>query len=100
VWHNSVRLPDGRRRWRYDLFGDRPAGLAGFTALWEDVSAIVARVMLVRGGESGFVTDDDVAQFRSWMPGLRAAVVPEAGHAVPSDQPLALARLIEEFGFG
>jgi hypothetical protein len=34
------------------------------------------------------------------MPGLRAEVMPEAGHAVRSDQLLALARLIEEFVFG
>ena len=32
--------------------------------------------------------------------GLRAEVVSEAGHAIHSDQPLALARLIEEFVFG
>lgn len=50
--------------------------------------------------DSRFVADEDVAQFRSRMPGLRAEVVPEAGHAVQSDQPLALARLIEEFVFG
>jgi hypothetical protein len=25
VRHNSARLPDGRWRWRYDLFGERPA---------------------------------------------------------------------------
>ena len=56
--------------------------------------------MLVRGGESGFVTDDDVAQFRNRKSGLRTEVVPEAGHAVQSDQPLALARLIGEFVFG
>jgi pimeloyl-ACP methyl ester carboxylesterase len=100
VGHNSVRLPDGRWTWRYDLFGERPAGLADFTALWEDVSAITAPVMLVRGGDSRFVTDDDVAQFRSRMAGLRAEVVPDSGHAVQSDQPLALARLIQEFVFG
>ena len=100
VRHNSVRLPDGRWTWRYDLFGERPAGLTDFTPLWEDVSAIPAPVMLVRGGESRFVTDDDVAQFRGRKPGLRTEVVPQAGHAVQSDQPLALARLIEEFVFG
>jgi hypothetical protein len=43
VRHNWVRLPGGRWRWRYDLFGERPAGLADFTALWEDVAAITAR---------------------------------------------------------
>jgi pimeloyl-ACP methyl ester carboxylesterase len=100
VRHNSVRLPDGRWTWRYDLFGERPAGLIDFTALWEDVSAITAPVMLVRGGDSKFVTDEDVAQFRIKMPGLRAEVVPDSGHAVQSDQPLALARLIQEFVFG
>jgi pimeloyl-ACP methyl ester carboxylesterase len=63
-------------------------------------SAITAPVMVVRGEESKFVADEDVAQFRSRMPGLRAEVVPEAGHAIQSDQPLALAHLIEEFVFG
>jgi pimeloyl-ACP methyl ester carboxylesterase len=100
VRHNSVRLPDGRWTWRYDLFGERPAGMADFTPLWEDVSAISAPVMLVRGGDSKFVTDDDVAEFRRRAPGLRAEVVPDSGHAVQSDQPLALARLIQEFVFG
>jgi pimeloyl-ACP methyl ester carboxylesterase len=100
VRHNSVRLPDGRWTWRYDLFGERPAGVTDFSGLWEDVSAITAPVMLVRGGDSKFVTDDDVAQFRSRMPGLRVEVVPDSGHAVQSDQPLALARLIGEFAFG
>jgi pimeloyl-ACP methyl ester carboxylesterase len=100
VRHNSRRLPDGRWTWRYDLFGERPAGLADFTPLWQDVSAITAPTMLVTGGDSKFVADDDVAEFRTRMPGLRAEVVPEAGHAVQSDQPLALARLIEEFVFG
>jgi len=100
VRHNSVRLPDGRWTWRYDLFGERPAGMADFTPLWEDVSAITAPVMLVRGGDSKFVTDDDVAEFRRRAPGLRAEVVPDSGHAVQGDQPLALARLIQEFVFG
>jgi pimeloyl-ACP methyl ester carboxylesterase len=100
VRHNSVRLPDGRWTWRYDLFGERSADWSDFTPLWDDVSAITAPVMLVRGGDSRFVTDDHVAQFRSRMPGLRTEVVPGAGHAVQSDQPLALARLIGEFVFG
>jgi pimeloyl-ACP methyl ester carboxylesterase len=85
----------------YDSFeAMAEAAVAVFTALWEDVSAITAPVMLVRGGDSKFVTDDHVAQFRSRMPGLRAEVVPDSGHAVQSDQPLALARLIQEFVFG
>jgi pimeloyl-ACP methyl ester carboxylesterase len=100
VRHNSRRLPDGRWTWRYDLFGERPAGLADFTPLWQDVSAITAPVMLVTGGDSRFVRDDDVAQFRSRMPGLRTEVVADAGHAIQSDQPLALARLIDRFVFG
>ena len=56
--------------------------------------------MLVRGGDSKFVTDDDTAEFRRRQPGLRLAVVPDSGHAVQSDQPLVLTRLIEEFVFG
>jgi pimeloyl-ACP methyl ester carboxylesterase len=100
VRHNAIRLPDGRWGWRYDLFGDRPRAMLDFTPLWEDVSKIKAPTMLVRGGDSKFVTDEHVAEWLRRMPGLRAEVVPDAGHAVQSDQPLALASLIEQFVFG
>jgi esterase len=100
VRHNAVELPDGRWTWRYDLFGELSASQFDFAPLWADVSAITAPVMLVRGGDSKFTTDDDAAQFRRRQPGLRLEVVPGAGHAVQSDQPLELTRLIQEFVFG
>ena len=99
VRHNAVELPDGRWTWRYDLFGELPAGQFDFTPLWQDVSRISAPVMLVRGGDSKFVTDADVTEFRRRMPGVRIEVVAGAGHAVQSDQPLALSALISDFVF-
>jgi pimeloyl-ACP methyl ester carboxylesterase len=98
VRHNSVQLPDGRWTWRYDLFS-RPEGVADLTPLWDDVAAITAPVMLVRGGDSKFVRDEDADRFRELQPGLRLETVPHAGHAVQSDQPLALTRLIADFAF-
>ena len=97
VRHNARRLPDGRWTWRYDLFGERPAAVAGHTALWPDVSAITAPVLLVLGADSRFTGEEDVAEFRRRLPAVRVEVVPGAGHAIQSDQPLALARLIEDF---
>jgi pimeloyl-ACP methyl ester carboxylesterase len=97
VRHNARRLPDGRWTWRYDLFGERPASVGDHTALWADVAAITVPVLLVLGGDSPFTGEDDVAEFRRRLPAARVEVVPGAGHAVQSDQPLALAALIEDF---
>ena len=97
VRHNARRLRDGRWTWRYDLFGERPAAVADHTALWPDVSAISAPVLLVLGADSRFTGEEDVAEFRRRLPAARVEVVPGAGHAIQSDQPLALARLIEDF---
>jgi pimeloyl-ACP methyl ester carboxylesterase len=96
VRHNSRQRPDGKWTWRYDLF-DRPEGIADFTPLWNDVAGLDMPVMLVRGGESGFVRDADADRFRDLQPGVRVETVPDSGHAVQSDQPLALTRLIEAF---
>ena len=97
VRHNARRLPDGRWTWRYDLFGERPASVADHTPLWADVSAITVPVLLVLGADSPFTSQEDVAEFRRRLPAARVEVVPGAGHAIQSDQPLALARLIEVF---
>jgi len=107
VRHNAMRLPDGRWTWRYDLFGPRGTGGTGdgggkwpdFTALWADVERITAPTMLVRGGESKFVHDSDVEEFRRRLPTLRHEVVDGAGHAVQSDRPLELVALIRDFAF-
>lgn len=96
VRHNSVQQPDGRWTWRYDLFG-RPAGLADFASLWGDVSRLTMPVMLVRGGDSKFVSDADAQRFRELQPTARLETVENSGHAVQSDQPLALTRLIADF---
>jgi pimeloyl-ACP methyl ester carboxylesterase len=97
VRHNARRLPDGRWTWRYDLFGERPASVGDHTGLWTDVSAISVPVLLVLGADSPFTGAEDVAEFRRRLPATRVEVVPGAGHAIQSDQPLALARLIEDF---
>jgi len=103
VRHNAIRLSDGRWRWRYDLFGPRGDGgaddgnWADFTPLWDDVARIKVPTMFVRGGESRFNTDDDVAEMRRRLPALRVEEVAGAGHAVQSDQPLQLVRLLEDF---
>jgi pimeloyl-ACP methyl ester carboxylesterase len=116
VRHNSVRLPSGQWTWRYDLFGgpvtdgedlaeipgEDPAenhgdNWADFTPLWDDVSSIAIPALLVRGGSSRYVSDEDEAEMRRRCPQLEVAIVEGAGHAVQSDQPLALVKLIEGF---
>jgi pimeloyl-ACP methyl ester carboxylesterase len=99
VRHNARRLPDGRWTWRYDLFGDRPGAVADHTGLWADLATIAVPVMLVVGGDSPFVPEEDVAEFRRLLPAARVEDVPDAGHAIQSDQPLLLTRLIENFIF-
>jgi pimeloyl-ACP methyl ester carboxylesterase len=98
VRHNAKRLPDGRWGWRYDLFGGPRPGM-DFTRLWDDVSRIKQPAMLVLGGDSKFVAEADQAEMKRRIPSLRVEIVPGSGHAVQSDQPLALARLIEDFVF-
>ena len=91
VVHNTRQRPDGRWEWRYDAvraFGD-------FTPLWDHVSTARMPLTLVRGGASAFVHDDDAEEFRRRNPATRMHIVPGAGHAVQSDAPLELTRIIE-----
>lgn len=90
LFHNTRRLPDGRWTWRYDTI--RTVG--DFAPLWSDVSAVAAPTTLIRGGASGFVTEEDVAEYARRSPGLTTHVVAGSGHSVQSDQPRALVELL------
>src|SRR6516162_3410714 len=87
VFHNSRRLDNGNWAWRYDAIRKVP----DFAGLWDDVDRLSAPITLVRGGSSGFVTDEDAAELRRRATNFRTAhVVDNSGHSVQSDQPGAL----------
>ena len=91
VFHNSKQLDDGTWTWRYDTFRKGE----GFTGLWEDVPSLHTPTTLVRGANSFFVNDDDAAEFARTAPGFqRVIVVPDSGHSVQGDQPLALIEIL------
>jgi len=95
--HNAKRLGDGRWTWRYDRMhreGDEPFD---FSVLWDDLEAVEAPMMLVRGARSAFVHDEDEVRFREMKPSARVESVEGAGHSVQSDRPMILAGLIEDF---
>jgi esterase len=87
VFHNSRRLDNGQWAWRYDAIRTFP----DFAGLWDDVDGLSAPVTLVRGGSSGFVTDEDAAELSRRATNFRTThVVENSGHSVQSDQPRAL----------
>jgi pimeloyl-ACP methyl ester carboxylesterase len=104
VLHNAREQADGTWVWRYDRIrswrnadGDTDARPIDFTELWDAVSAIAVPVMLVRGGISGVVGDEDVTEFLRRQPTTRVVVVDGAGHSVQGDRPVELAQLLEDF---
>jgi esterase len=91
VFHNSRRLDNGNWAWRYDAIRTFP----DFASLWDDVDALSAPITLVRGGSSGFVSDEDAAELGRRAKHFRTAhVVENSGHSVQSDQPRALIDLL------
>jgi esterase len=87
VFHNSRRLDNGSWTWRYDTIREIP----DFDSLWGDVDDLSAPITLVRGGTSGFVSDEDAAELAQRAQAFRGVhVVENSGHSVQSDQPRAL----------
>ena len=100
VLHNAKELPDGSWTWRYDPVRawkdvERPAVV--FVDLWEDVARIKAPTLLVRGGTSGVVSDDDVEELHRRKPDADVVTVDGAGHSIQGDKPVELARILEGF---
>jgi len=100
VLHNAREEPDGSWTWRYDPVrswkaADRPA--VAFTSLWDDIEKIKVPMLLVRGGTSGVVSDDDVAELSRRKPDAEVVTVDGAGHSIQGDKPVELARILEEF---
>ncbi|MBX7433707.1 alpha/beta hydrolase [Mycobacterium sp. Y57] len=93
VFHNAKRLGDGTWTWRYDSIRNGE----GFEGLWDDVPRLTTPTTLIRGANSFFVNDEDVAAFARTAPGFRGVhIVEDSGHSVQSDQPRALVDLLRQ----
>ncbi len=91
VFHNSRQLDNGQWTWRWDTIREFP----DFDSLWDDIAGLSAPITLIRGGTSGFVTDDDAAELGRRATHFRGVhVVENSGHSVQSDQPLVLIDLV------
>lgn len=97
VLHNARGRDDGRWVWRYDRIRPSADGTLDLAPLWDDISAVTAPVLLVRGSLSPVVDDGDVAELLRRQPQAQVAVVDDAGHSIQGDRPLELAALIRDF---
>jgi pimeloyl-ACP methyl ester carboxylesterase len=100
VLHNATEQDDGTWVWRYDRIRDWASGdkaAPDFTPLWDAVDAVAAPLLLVRGGASGVVGDEDVVELLRRQPSCRVVVVDGAGHSVQGDRPVELAGILAEF---
>ena len=98
---HAVRpLPGGGFTWKYDRAlrdGLRQGRTRVPADLWPQWRAIACPTLLVRGSESDILTEEIAKNMLEALPHARLAVVPDAGHTVPGDQPAAFQRLLRDF---
>jgi pimeloyl-ACP methyl ester carboxylesterase len=92
----SVR-PEDDGRWGYKFdphwfsLPSRPA---------PDLSSVTSPTLVIRGGESALLSDEGAAELAAQLPNASVEVVPNAGHHVLLDAPVALARIVADFVAG
>lgn len=98
ILHNAMEQSDGTWRWRYDPSIGKPSSVeeirVAMTTMWDAIAAIAVPTLLVKGAESEAVSDEAIVEWRRRQPHVRVEVVDGAGHAVQSDRPIVLARLL------
>ena len=100
ILFNTVQRDDGSWIWRHDRHPRRHPRRSAFDRLWEQLDSVRAPTMLVRGMNSKMVDSSDESELARRVPDLRVEHLPEAGHSVQADQPVALAALLESFCAG
>ena len=99
VLHNAQELAGGGWSWRYDPtrnWSDEK-GMPEFASLWSAVDAVDVPLLLVRGGTSHVVGDEDVEELLRRRPAATVVTAEGAGHSIQGDKPLELARILDDF---
>lgn len=70
---------------------------ARWERMWDEVAKIACPALVVRGGESLVIYDEDLIRFAGVLPKGRAITIPQASHTVQGDKPKALADALLDF---
>ena len=107
ILHNAQQLDDGSWVWRHQrhrLDGEEQAPAAeipndlGYGRLWDAVEQIKGPICLARGmRDQSVVSDDDEAELLRRNPSAKVVHFEESGHSLQGDEPVKLARLIDDF---
>jgi pimeloyl-ACP methyl ester carboxylesterase len=93
---NISRLPEGGFVWKSNM----PVILNAYQALMDDISFMhpyLGPVLFIRGEQSSYIEDEDLAGIHQLFPEATLVTVPGAGHWVHADQPDAFARITRDF---
>ena len=98
ILHNALQLEDGSWVWRYRRMVESGGDHPDFSSLWDLISASSMPLLLARGMLSQSVVDDaDEAELVKRRPDAQIVHVEQAGHSIQGDQPVELARILNEF---
>ena len=98
ILHNALQLDDGSWVWRYRRMLETGGEHPDFSSLWEVIGQSSMPLLLARGMLSQSVVDDaDEAELKKRRPDALVVHVENAGHSIQGDQPVELARILNEF---
>ena len=95
--HNVRRLDNGKWTWKYDRLLRDPGYRRPMTSedqLWEYWDNIQGNTLIVRGGNSDVLGTETVTEMTLRNRHAASAVVPDAGHLVPGDNPAGFLQIV------
>lgn len=103
ILHNAKQVEDGTWQWRYDrrgqteTAGSAPGHEAPRSPMWDMISTWDKPLLMVRGGISPVVDDEDIAELHKRCAHVEVVVIDGAGHSVQGDRPVELANVLRRF---
>ncbi len=101
IIHNLRMLPNGKVTWKYDRRHRSSTTtedvVENLRNLWDAVPYIKCPTLVVKGGLSQRLSDDDAERLATTLPDGRWVTVEDAGHTVQGDNPRLLIEVIRGF---
>lgn len=97
--NNLKQLEDGRWTWKHDrrrgIRRDRGGEMTEIA--WAELGSITAPTLIVRGAESNILSRETATRMHHTVKNSQLVEVPNAGHLVPGDNPLAFEQVVRAF---